>query len=222
MFQRLCPVRPAPLAVCLAVIAMLCASSCAFGADPPTPRLDLVQLFPTKGDTNTVFMFLISYFGTVEPSYHDLYLDGSVHPMTKSSLGPLGGRIYLYQTRLTAGAHKYRFRFKAGEQMLYNPGPTANECHTSPTVAKTEVMAISGRITTSGAGLEGVAVTISKSGSTTLIVKTSSDGRYTSPNLTPGTWTVTPAKVGYAFERGPRQIPVPPSMTTCDFTAVRK
>ena len=56
---------------------------------------------------------------------------------------------------------------------------------------------ISGQVTESGAGLGNVAVTLSEDAS--LITNTDHDGRYIFRDLSAGSYTVTPEKVGYLF-----------------------
>ncbi len=217
------PKRPAALrlpslAVCLVAGAML-GVTVAYGAD--VPRLDGAHCLPSAGDTNAVFSFTIVYHGTAAPSRHDVHLDGSAFAMKNAGAAPGGGVFYVYQTRLTAGIHRYRFQFQVGEQTLYKPGPSVEACYTTPSVAKAVSFSISGRITANGTGLERVEVRLTRLGSPAVTVRTNSDGRYTATGLAPGVWTVTPTRPGYRTAPASRKATVPPITTTCDFVATR-
>ncbi len=61
----------------------------------------------------------------------------------------------------------------------------------------TNTFAISGTISSSGAGLQGVIVTLLSSGTTTFI--TDASGKFSFPVITNGTYTITPARPGYTF-----------------------
>jgi len=113
------------------------------------PRLDAPRCTPASGTTSTVFRFSLVYYGSTEPSGHDVHIDsfgsGSIFAMTRVGPGPHGGTLYAYDTRLGAGTHQYRFRFKVGSDVLRKPGPTGNNWYSGPTVtAGTGRNAISG------------------------------------------------------------------------------
>ncbi len=56
---------------------------------------------------------------------------------------------------------------------------------------------ISGTVSSSGAGLQGVVVTLRSGGTTTFT--TDASGKFTFPNVTNGTYSITPARPGYTF-----------------------
>jgi hypothetical protein len=207
----------AGIATCL--LALLLGSATAFAAD--TPRLDGVKIFPTSGDTNTLFTFMVTYYGTTVPASHDMYLDEVLLAMKSAGAAPNAGVIYKYQTKLTAGTHKYRFCFKVGDQTLLKPGPTADATYTSPTVAQGVTCKISGIIKADGVGLRDVAVKLTQSGSPAVLVRSGADGRYAATGLAPGVWTVTPTKLGFRMDPECRRLTLPPDSATCDFIAIR-
>ncbi len=57
---------------------------------------------------------------------------------------------------------------------------------------------VSGTVTSSGAGLPGVIMTLSGEGTGSML--TDANGKYTFTNLAVGNYTITPAKFGYSFE----------------------
>lgn len=73
---------------------------------------------------------------------------------------------------------------------------------------------VSGKITTGGLPLGGVAVKVGA-----LSVLSTSTGAYSIGRLLRGTYTVTPSKTGYAFTPTQRTVTVGPSQTGVDFTA---
>lgn len=218
MFSTTRPLGLICLTTCLVTLVLL-GASCAFGAD--TPRLDGAKCLPTTGDTNTLFSFTILYYGAVAPSSANLYVDSTVLSMKNAGAGPMGSLFYVCQTKLTAGAHKYRFVFGVDQQTLRKPGPTDSETYTSPTVAKAPAYSLSGRVLVNGTGFARIEVRLSKTGTATQTLWTNSEGRFTAPALAPGIWTVTTVKYGYTMNPTYRKVTLPPSTTTCDFTASR-
>jgi hypothetical protein len=73
---------------------------------------------------------------------------------------------------------------------------------------------ISGRVTASGSGLGGVAISTAGASSTT-----ASDGAYTLSGLAAGTYTVTPSMSGYTFSPASQSITLGPSRSGVDFSA---
>lgn len=210
------------LAVCM--LALLVVVSVALAADV-TPRLDAPACSPTAGTTSTVFRYSIVYYGP-EPSGHDVHIDtlgtSAIFPMHKVSTNANGGAVYVYETRLTAGTHRYRFRFQVGTTVLRKPGPTGTEWYTGPTVtAATETFTISGLVKANDVALAGVEVRLSRSGTVFKSTTTNTEGRYTFSGLARGTYVVTPTKAGYRMDPLTKTITVGPSTTTCSFRAVR-
>lgn len=207
------------VAVLLAVLLLSVGSAFA-------QRLASATCTPTSGTTSTVFRYSVVYYGP-EPSAHDLHVDtygtSAIYSMHKVGAGPNGeGSLYVYETKLTAGSHQYRFRFVSGATVLRLPGPTGTDWYTGPTVtAVTEKYTISGAIKVDGVALAGVEVHVMKTGGAMITVKTNAEGRYTASGLVAGTYTVTPAKSGYRMDPVSRQVTVPVSASTCNFRAIK-
>jgi hypothetical protein len=209
---------PNLIAIALAMLLLSCA---AVTFADEAPKLDRVGLMPTSGDTNTPFTFMIVYHGPASPASHNLYLDSKCYVMDYAGAAPLSGVMYVYHTRLTAGTHKYRFRFKTGTQELLMPGPDANGWYTSLKVADIPTFTVSGTVTCEGKPLSGVGIKLTKQGAASIGARTDSQGRYTAKGAGPGTWSVTPSMTGFTFDPPARGVTVPPSGTNCDFTATR-
>ena len=209
---------PNLIAIALATLLVSCALAAL--ADE-TPKLDRVGLMPTSGDTNTQFTFMIVYHGPASPASHDLYVDSKCYAMSYAGAAPLSGVMYVYHTKLTAGTHKYRFRFKTGTQELLMPGPDASGWYTSLKVADVPSFTVSGTVTCDGKPLSGVGIRLTKQGAAAIGTRTDSQGRYTAKGAGPGAWTVTPSMTGFTFAPSSRVVTVPPNGTNCDFTATR-
>jgi hypothetical protein len=205
-------------ALVLAVALVLCAAVA--GAEE-APRLDGVKLQPTSGDTNTLFTFLIVYHGATTPTTRLLYLDTKSYAMTSCGAAPMGGTMYRYQTKLTAGTHKYRFRFVAGTQTVLAPGPAETNWYTSFSVKQGATFSLAGVVTCDGVGLAGVGLRLTRPGDLPVIARTDSTGHYTVKGLAPGTWCVTPSLTGFTFTPTAANVALPPSKTNCNFTATR-
>lgn len=210
--------------VAICALMLLFTVSAVLAADV-APRLDAPACSPTTGTTTTVFRYSIVYYGP-EPSGHDVHIDtlgtSAIFPMHKVSTNTNGGAVYVYETRLTAGTHKFRFRFQVGTTVLRKPGPTGAEWYTGPTVtAATETFTISGLVKANDVALAGVEVRLSRNGTMSKSTTTNAEGRYTFSGLARGTYVVTPTKAGYRMDPLARTITVGPSTTTCSFRAIK-
>lgn len=189
-------------------------------------RLDAGTCTPASGTTATVFRFSIVYYGAA-PSGHDVHIDtvgtSAIYSMNRVGSGPNGeGSTYVFETKLPAGAHQYRFRFQSGTVSLRKPGPTGSDWYSGPTVtASTEKYSISGAIRTDGVAVAGVEVHLTKPGMTAIMVRTNAEGRFTASGLAAGTYTVTPTKAGYRMDPLSRAVTVGASTSTCNFKAIK-
>ncbi|MEN6643657.1 MAG: carboxypeptidase-like regulatory domain-containing protein [Armatimonadia bacterium] len=185
------------------------------------PRLDAPSCTPSTGTTATTFRFSIVYYGAAEPTIHDVHLDAAVLPMRKVSVAN-GGALYVYETKLAPGAHRYRFRFQTGTLALRKPGPTAAEWYTGLRVTSaTETYSISGLIKANDVALAGAEVRLTKEGVTILTVKTNAEGRFTFTGLKAGSYRVTPVKLGYRMDPLYRIMAFPGSPMACNFRAIK-
>lgn len=210
------------LVVC--VLLVLLAVSVSLAADV-TPRLDASACSPAAGTTSTTFRYSIVYYGA-EPSSHDVHIDtlgtSAIFSLHKVSTNAGGGALYVYETKLAAGAHKYRFRFATGTTVLRKPGPTGSEWYTGPTVAAGgETYKISGLVKANDVAFASIEVRLSRNGSLVKSTTTNAEGRYTFSSLAAGTYVVTPVKSGYRMDPLSRTITVGPSATTCNFRAIK-
>lgn len=204
----------------VAVLSALLIASVALAAY--VARLDGGTCTPSTGSTATTFRYAVTYFGP-EPSIHDVHIDAGVFHMNKVSTTATGGAVYVYETKLAAGAHKYRFRFQCGTLALRRPGPTAQDWFTGPTVTQaTETYTISGLIKSSDVALAGVEVKLRRNDVTVKTATTNAEGRYTFSGLTAGTYVVLPTKSGYRMDPLSKLVTVGPSTTTCNFRAIKQ
>lgn len=214
--------RCADIVVC--AVLMLLALTVAFAVDA-TPRLDAPAVSPASGNTSTTFRYSIVYYGP-EPSGHDVHIDGLgtayIFPLRKVSTNANGGATYVYETKLAAGTHRYRFNFRVGTTVLRKPGPTGDNWYTGPTVtAAVETYTISGLIKANEVALAGVTVSLRRNDATVKTVTTNAEGRYTFTGLAKGTYVVLPTKSGYRMDPLSKLVTVGPSASTCNFRAIK-
>jgi hypothetical protein len=215
----MCDPKRSLVGLCVAVLlALTCAASIG-GAT--TPSLYGPLLSPSSGDTSTLFTFLITCRSDSAPTTRLLYLDDKSYTLTSCGAAPMGGTMYRYQTKLTAGTHKYRFSFVVGTQTLLSPGPADTNWYTSFSVKQAATFSVSGVVRCNGAGLSSVTLRFTRPNTAAVHTKTDSQGKYTMTGLAAGTWTVTPSLYGFTFTPDHANVTLPPSSTTCNFTATR-
>ncbi len=84
-----------------------------------------------------------------------------------------------------------------------------------PAVVVAPTYALSGQVTLSGSGLAGVSVALSTGAQAT----TDAMGRYSFPNLSGGSYTVTPTATGYTFTPTSQTLTLSANQTSVNFTA---
>ena len=203
---------------------MLLVASVAFAADV-TPRLDAPAVSPASGTTSTTFRYSIVYYGP-EPSGHDVHIDGLgaayILSMHRVSTDANGGATHVYEAKLTAGTHRYRFNLKVGATTRRKPGPTGDNWYTGPTVtAAVETCTISGLIKANDIALAGVEVKLRRNDATVKTTTADAEGRCTLTGLAKGTYVVLPTKSGYRMDPLTKLVTVGPSTTTCNFRAIK-
>ena len=85
---------------------------------------------PQNGNKSTVFIFTVTYYNGdgEEAASHDLIIDSIPYEMAHVSGDPISGSVYEYRSKLSMGAHTYRFHFPPiylPENGTYN-GPVVN------------------------------------------------------------------------------------------------
>jgi len=118
---------------------------------PPTPTPSYAELIypslhPTTGDTNTVFVYEITYrdiYGS-SPILKKVVIDGKYYTMQLIQGNPNYG-TYSYETKLPAGSHTYHFYFlSSGNQEVLYPasgelsGPQVSQAEITPTLTPTK------------------------------------------------------------------------------------
>lgn len=194
----------------------------AFRPDPP--RLREGAVYPTSGNTTTVFTFSVIYRDALNraPSSAALVIDGT-RSVTLTKLVPADSNyaddcVYVARTTLPLGTHKFRFTFGLGSLIMRFPGPTEAEYSSGPVVREYYVMA--GTITCGDSQLDGVTVTLTTPTGATRTATTNTNGRYTFTVSLAGDYLVTPARTGYQFDPPQRSVNVGPSTETCNFDSV--
>jgi hypothetical protein len=80
----------------------------------PSHTLSQARVYPAEGDTATIFTYEVLHEGMDPPVIANLYIDGHTFNMTAVPGAGGGGRLYRYSTALSAGTHRYAFRFEDG------------------------------------------------------------------------------------------------------------
>lgn len=109
----------------------------------PTPP----KVFPLKGDTNTVFIYTITYTDPegAAPTFIEVWINDKVYPMEKVDISDnnyADGCKYQYKTKLPVGTHKYFFTASDGIIKVKTPtfsGPTVVEKNYPAKITANEV-----------------------------------------------------------------------------------
>ncbi len=82
----------------------------------PSSEISEAAVQPSSGSVSTEFAFSARLVGSpaVPPAVANVIIDGHAHAMVRQSGDPSSGWLYVYTSRLSAGAHSYRFEFDDG------------------------------------------------------------------------------------------------------------
>ncbi len=171
--------------------------------------------------SNNTFSPITSYNGTLNPYYTigdqvsfsaRPYLSAKLGFYIYSALGPYidlqpYGEISYIATQPSHIEKSYGIKGDAGGEVKVYTETLANfslQLFDINIPLDETGYTVSGKVTSGGVGLTGVKVTLA--GANTLSAVTAATGSYSFPDVTGGSYTLTPALAGYSF--GPSSIPV--------------
>jgi len=119
------------------------------------PVLSDATFTPMSGDTDTEFMFNVTYTDTDDdtPSSKKIFIDGIEKTMTTTDNTYTDGAIFTFSTKLDIGSHEYHFAFSDGSNEIRFPstgaliGPDVERANYAPQLSQWDISPSMGTVT---------------------------------------------------------------------------
>ncbi|HOW80923.1 MAG TPA: CapA family protein [Spirochaetota bacterium] len=128
-----------------------------------------------------------------------LSLDGSIASIALTGADGRYEADNLYNGTYTVAPSGEGYTFNPVSRSVHISGSDRDDIDFTAAADPEPVWSLGGTITSGGAALSGVSVSVSLGGDLVASVQTDSQGEYRAENLAAGTYTVTPSRSGYEF-----------------------